>query len=126
MLRTSLTVAVAAAAVLASAPTASASYTCDAIAKRTDMDPAGQFFNNRFRDPIAVNALGDTLFTGRPIGSREKLYFYPNGGAPEILGQVYGAAPNGGTYTPNKTFEHLSLNDSGDLGFCGGTGAGRS
>lgn len=102
----------------ASAP-AAAQYTCESVARRGDTDPGGALFSNRFRPGAGVNQNGDVVFVARPIGLKDQLYLYENGGAQTTLAVGGGPAVLPGATFTARPFEHTSINDGGDVAFWG-------
>ncbi len=97
-----------------STPAASAfAWTCSTVTYKNALDPAGDRFRNRFREPD-VNAAGDVVFLSRT--AQRRLYSYPAAGSPEIVASEGGSATGDAIFTK---FRWPSINDSGDLGFLG-------
>ena len=118
--------AVATVALVALASSASAlTFTCEGVARKGGMDPAGAVFTGKFGDQRrggpAINAAGDVTFFAAPRGAGRRLYLYPAVGAPSILAEESAAARGGGTF---KRFQWPSINDAGDVGFFAELGFG--
>lgn len=107
------------AAIAAMSQPAAASYTCENVATRAEMDPDGSFFSNRFRSESGINGAGDTIFIARPIGEKDHLYVYEAGGATEVVAEGTGPAPVPGATFTARPFAYPSINDAGDLAFYG-------
>lgn len=106
-----------AAALAGLATSAEAQFSCSTVARIGQVDPDGQFYSNAFRDEVAVNASGDTLFAARAIGARDKLYFYPAAGAGQVVARANDPAPSGGTFQSRRPFSFLSVNGAQNVGF---------
>lgn len=107
------------AAVAAMSQPAAAQYTCESVAVRGETDPDGSFFSNRFRNESAINSAGDALFISRPLGEKDHLYLYENGGASSVVAEGSAPAPLPGATFTARPFNYPSLNDAGDLAFWG-------
>jgi hypothetical protein len=88
-------------------------FTCSTVARRGDLDPAGAAFKNRYDSP-AINGAGDVAFVAYAQSAPRRLYYSPSAGAPAVVAQQGGVAPNGGSY---KAFRTVSLNDAGAVAF---------
>ena len=99
--------------------TAHAQFTCSTVARAGQLDPDGLVYGNVFRDEVAVNDASDAVFVARASGARDKLYFYPNAGAGQVVARADGPAPNGGTFRSQRAFFFLSVNDADDVAFFG-------
>src|SRR5262245_760230 len=87
----------------ASARADALTWTCETIARKDLLDPAGSLFagkfgKNRHGGP-AINGSGDVTFFATPRGGPRRLYLYPDGGAPSIVAQQGDLAPGGGSFT---------------------------
>lgn len=109
-----VSVSIVAALALLSTPAASAlAWTCSTVTYKNALDPGGDRFRNRFREPD-VNAAGDVVFLSRT--AKRRLYSYPAAGNPEIVASEGGPATGDATFT---NFRWPSINDRGDLAFLG-------
>lgn len=107
-------------------PTASAlTFTCEGIAAKGLLDPAGSTFAGKFggarHGGPAINGQGDVVFFATPRGGPPRLYLYPGGGGGSIVAQAGDAAPGGGSFT---RFQMPSINDADDIGFFGDLASG--
>lgn len=114
--------ALCAALLLGSSDSARAAFSCDTIVKSGDPSPDSPFpFGPRIRPDVAINDAGDALVVARPLASRDTLYLFPAGGAPEAIATGDGPAPGGLTFKSSKAFAELSINNAGDIAFRGRT-----
>lgn len=107
------------AAIAAMSQPAAAQYTCESVATRSETDPDGSFLSNRFRSEAAINSAGDMLFIARPLGDKDHLYLYENGGATSVIAEGTAAAPVPGATFTARPFASPSVNDASDLAFWG-------
>jgi len=114
--------ALCAALLLGSSDSARAAFSCDTIVKSGDPSPDSPFpFGPRIRPDVAINDAGDALVVARPLASRDTLYLFPAGGAPEAIATGDGPAPGGLPFKSSKAFAELSINNAGDIAFRGRT-----
>jgi hypothetical protein len=98
---------------------AEASFTCESVARRGDLDPDGAAFSNKFDEAVAVNAAGEVLFVGRAGESQQTLYRYPNGGPNAVIARVGDPAPGGSAFGhfAGGCFGRPSVNTAGVAAF---------
>ena len=107
---------------LGSSDSAGAAFSCGTVVKSGDASPNGPFpFGPRIRPDLAINDAGDALVVARPLASRDTLYLFPAGAAPEAIATGDGPAPGGLTFKSSKAFAELSINNAGDIAFRGRT-----
>lgn len=101
------------------ATTAHAGFTCSSVARRGDVDPAGEVFSNRFDEKVAVSPSGDVLFIGSAGGQRQALYRYRNVGPNGIIARDGDPAPGGSAFGnfAGSRFGRLSINSAGNAAF---------
>ena len=103
---------------------ADAQFSCSTVARAGQIDPDGVVYGNTFRDEVAINASGDTVFVAKASGAPDKLYFYPGAGAAQVVARSDGPAPGGGTFRSQRAFFALSVNNAANVAFLGELVAG--
>jgi hypothetical protein len=103
---------------------ADAQFSCSTVARAGQVDPDGAVYGNTFRDEVAINASGGTVFVAKASGAPDKLYFYPAAGAAQVVARSDGPAPGGGTFRSQRAFFALSVNNAANVAFLGELVAG--